>query len=107
MGLRMSDVVAQNLQARAASGERHPTTDGVSCQTHQLLSGGKPVVAWSECMQLGGNWLYPGCNKGLSTRIQFEQRQGRWPTRISEHLTELGKQHLQQRMDLVAVARDV
>lgn len=57
IGLRMLELVAQNLQAGAPRRERNATADGMLRQVHQLLSGVQPVVAWGQFMQLGGNRL--------------------------------------------------
>ena len=94
IGLRMLELIAQNLQARAPRRERNATADGMLRQVHQLLSGVKPVVAWGQFMQLGGNRLHLAAAKACATSIEFEQRQSRWSTRVREHLAELGKQHL-------------
>jgi hypothetical protein len=58
-------------------------------------------------MQPGSKRLHPSCYEGLGAGVKFEERQGCGPTRISKHLAELGKQHLQQGVDLIAVACDV
>ena len=53
IGLRMFELVAQNLQAGAPRRERNATADGMVRQVHQLLSAVQPVVAWGQFMQRG------------------------------------------------------
>src|SRR5260370_19300598 len=48
IGLRMLELVAQNLQAGAPRRERNAEASGMLRQVHQLLSGAQPVVAWGE-----------------------------------------------------------
>src|SRR6266567_6780701 len=107
IGQGMLQLVTQDLQAQRSRVGSQATGAGLGGQSHQLLGRLAPITPGCYLAQGSSDGLHPTFDEAGGTGIALEESQGGRTARIGEDLNKLGKQHDQQGLDLVLVARAV